>query len=190
MDNIIELLYNPDCPEDLKQLALLHLLKNKSTPRILKSKNNNFRKVSSMDDIIISYGYLFTRAYRMDKDNFYNLHNILEDNLKKTFHSMERDQSSNYFIDTTIRLSIALRFFAGGDPLYLMLTHGVSKTSVYDSVWGVVDSINTCNKLAFHFPSVQEQKQICNGYKDRSGAKLSNIIGAIDGMLVWTKKLP
>ena len=64
----------------------------------------------------------------------------------------------------------------------------MSRSSVYDSVWGVVDCINACKELEFQFPSKSEQLDICEGYKNRSSINLHNIIGAIDGMLVWIKK--
>ena len=69
-----------------------------------------------------------------------------------------------------------------------MITHQFSKASIYISVWGVVDCINTCDALAFNFPSLQDQEIIRQGYKQKSGIGLSNIIGAIDGMLIWIKK--
>jgi hypothetical protein len=42
---------------------------------------------------------------------------------------------------------MALRFFSGGCPYDIMITHGVSLASVYDSVWGVVDAINMNKEL-------------------------------------------
>ena len=53
---------------------------------------------------------------------------------------------------------------------------------------GVVDFINQCSLLKLGFPTLQEKKHICEGYKRRSSIKLPNIIGSIDGMLVWVKK--
>ena len=80
--------------------------------------------------------------------------------------------------------------FSGGDPYDLSIIHNVYRASVYDSVWGVVDCINQCTTLSFSFPSLTEQQDICAGYKRRSWINLPNIIGAIDGMLVWVKNLP
>ena len=55
-----------------------------------------------------------------------------------------------------MRLSIAIRFFVGGDPLDILQTHGVSLKSVYTSLWGVIDCVNKCDKLEFHFPTLEE----------------------------------
>ena len=59
-----------------------------------------------------------------------------------------------------MRLSLAIRFFAGADPYDLMITHGVSYISVFYAVWGVVDVINNiphfnitffCNRFEMDF---------------------------------------
>ena len=73
----------------------------------------------------------------MSVENFYCLHNILEKHLTDMFDPSNRIKTSTYFISTTIRLSIDLRYFAGGDPLDIMMVHNVSRSSVYNSVWGL-----------------------------------------------------
>ena len=141
-----------------------------------------------MRQLIRDYKSVFTRAYRMDVENFYRLHRMIKDQLTQMFFNQRRDTSSGYFIPTAIRLSIALRFFAGGSIIYLIITLNVFISSVYGSVWAVVDCVNYCNLLSFSFPSLEDQHHICEGYKNRSFIKLQNIIGAIDGILVWLKK--
>ena len=87
-----------------------------------------------------------------------------------------------------MRLSIAIRFFAGGDPLDILQTHGVSLKSVYTSLWGVIDCVNKCEELQFHFPTLEEQPEIAQGFMKKCGAKFPNVIGAIDGILIWIMK--
>ena len=123
----------------LKQLALMYASSNEKTSKKFRSKNNEYKVVSTMDSVIGRYTPYFTREFRMDVDNFYKLHNILKDKMKETFGKSNRFKTSTYFIPTIIRLSIAIRFFAGGDPVDLCVVHQVSRSSVYDSVWGVVD---------------------------------------------------
>ena len=129
----------------------------------------------------------FRRAYRMRKATFYRLHTILESDLKKHFFPKEGGKrspgKSTYLINTKMRLSMALRFFAGGSPLDIMLNHGVSFSSVFTSVWGVVDCVNRSEALRFQFPSTNEQELICNGFKSMSGASFANVIGVI--MVRW-----
>ena len=136
--------------------------------------------------------YYLPRAYRMDKPTFYKLHQLLDPLLIQHFFPKEagnRDIYSNtYLIRTEIRLSIALRYFAGASPHDLVVTHGVSMTSVFFSIWGVVDCINKCSQLNIVFPDYTTQQDIALGFKSRSGADFGTIIGAIDGILIWILK--
>lgn len=38
------------------------------------------------------------------------------------------------------------------------------------------------------FPTYDEQEKTAKGFKSMSGARFKNVIGAIDGILVWTMK--
>lgn len=144
-------------------------------------------------DIINPLGkYYFRRAYRMDVSSFFKLHSLLEQDLIDHYFPYgggKRDpKQCKYTISTDIRLSIAIRYFAGACPYDLMVSHGVSFTSVYTSVWGVVDAVNKCNKLKFEFPNHDEQRSIANGFQKMSGAGFNQVVGAIDGLLIWILK--
>ena len=136
--------------------------------------------------------YYLRRAYRMNKDTFYKLHSTLEHHLLKHFFPKEggnRDIYSNpYLIKTEIRLSITIRYFAGASPYDLCVTHGVSMTSIFYSIWGVVDCINKCPELDIRFPEYEQQEGIANGFRKRSGANFGSVVGAIDGILIWILK--
>ena len=69
-----------------------------------------------------------------------------------------------------------------------MLIHDVGLASVYYSVWGVVDAINTSDGLVYHFPNHDKQKEIADGFLAKSGAGFSNVIGAIDGLVICILK--
>ena len=157
--------------------------KQKEIPR----KRKNFR-----EDIVIPLGDVyFRRSYRMKIQSFYILYSILKSELENEFLPQvqnNRRKQSKYHIDLKIRLSAALRFFAGGDPYDIMISHGISHSSVYRSIWGVVDCVNRCETLSFHFPTHEEQRTIAQGFKSMSGALFDCVIGCIDGMLVWTTK--
>ena len=156
--------------------------------------NEKHRKRKDLDkDIFDPLGdYMICRAYRMSRDSFYVLHDILEPSLQKQFFPSDggtRDPSSDpLLIKTDMRLAIAIRCFAGGSPLDIVVSHGVSFFSVFTSVWGVVDCINKCKDLEFHFPTKEEQLDISHGYKEKSGALFPCVIGAIDGILIWILK--
>ncbi len=72
-----------------------------------------------------------------------------------------------------------------------MLSHGMSRSAVYDSAWGTVDVVNKMPSMAFNrdsadFPSHDEQTEITKGFVAMSSAGFDNIFLAIDGMLIWT----
>ena len=76
-----------------------------------------------------------------------------------------------------------------------MVTHGMGKQTVYNSVYGVVNVVNAEPSLDFNndgalFPSHDEQRNIAAGFELKSVAGFDKIIMAIDGMLVWTFSLP
>ena len=110
----------------------------------------------------------FRKSYWMDKKTFYRLHDILKPLLDSHFFPKGGGKrtvgKTLYLINTKMRLSMALGFFAGGSPLDIMVTHGVSFASVFTSVWGVVDSVNKCQQLRFNFPSHAEQEEISDGF--------------------------
>ena len=158
--------------------------KNKELPRCRKDiEKDIFRPLGD---------YNFRRAYRMKKLTFYKLHSLLQPLLLRQFFPKRggnrHPRKNSYLINTEIRLSIALRYFAGGSPLDIMMVHGVSFTSVFSSVWGVVDVVNSCTKLSFEFPSHEDQTIIANDFSQRSGANFGNVVGEIDGILIWILK--
>lgn len=158
-----------------------------------KMQEMHRRRKDLEKDIFVPLGSSFIRrSYRMSKESFYRLHSILQPQLEQHFFPKQggkRCHKKNpYLIKTETRLSVAIRIFAGGSPYDVMLTHGISFTSIFTSLWGVVECINKCTELAFQFPTHDEQKKIAKGFQNRSFAGFDCVVGAIDGILIWTKK--
>jgi hypothetical protein len=87
-------------------------------------------------------------------------------------------EENPYLIKTKIRLIIVICFFSAGPCLYdLVIIHGVSYVSVFNSVWGVVDVINKNTDLKFRFPTKEEQLKIVKGFESLSGAGIDRVIG-------------
>ena len=85
----------------------------------------------------------FKQRYRLAPQSFGKLLSILEPDLsvqneKQHLNSRHGDRP----IELPVRLAVALRYFAGGDPLDLKLIYCISKQTVYRCIWPVVDSIN------------------------------------------------
>jgi hypothetical protein len=95
----------------------------------------------------------------------------------------------NGLIHSSVRLSIALRYFAGGSVYDIALVHGVSHSEVFLCVWRVLDAINQHPDLEIKFPDDHEaQRKIADGFKTKSQAGFHICVGCIDGILIWTEK--
>lgn len=129
--------------------------------------------------------YHFVRAYRMSFAKFHQLLALLGPELA----TIPGVAAVNGIISPELRLSCAIRFFCGGDAEDLVLTHGISHTSVMRSVWRIVDAIHRTPELDIRFPSDHaEQRKIAKGFQDKSSVHFPNCVGAIDGIVIWTEK--
>ncbi|KAL9186564.1 hypothetical protein ACHAXT_005802 [Thalassiosira profunda] len=158
--------------------------------RLVGTKNvrRTRKKVENMFAQLGSYG---RKAYRMSLESFLHLHDILEPALREEFLRGQRTRNTNNRISTKLRLSAAIRFFAGASIYDIILTHGIGKQSVYESVYGVVNAVNSEKSLSLNadnapFPSHAEQREIAAGFRQKSAADFDKIVLALDGMLVWT----
>ena len=132
----------------------------------------------------------------MDKSSFNELHRVLsilirwsKKKARLSKRKTHRNGAKNGLISTRIRLSAALRYFAGGRPDDIALVHGISHTEVFNSVWKVVDAVNDCKVLDFSFPTDHgEQLSIAQKFLLNSKAGFACCVGAIDGMLIWIEK--
>lgn len=150
---------------------------------IRRKRRNMDTYIGRMDD------RHFRRKYRMDKEAFWMLLEIIEDHLPSTGEKRKLGAVPNGPISKAARLSMALRYFAGGDPLDISDFHGVHDDEVLRSVWFVVDAIHASPELNIKFPeSHMEQAIIMDGFKSKSAINIDCCVGAIDGMLVWINK--
>ncbi len=144
----------------------------------------------------------FCHAYRMSYESFLRLHDLLEVRIKeaaakirgytpKDFHgeNWSAPPISNGTISTSVRLGVAKRYFAGGSPYDIMSKFGVSHTSVFESVWMVVEAVNKLPAMNIEYPSdIEEQMMIARGFCNASKVKFDCCAGAIDGILIWMHK--
>ena len=135
---------------------------------------------------------LFRRRYRMKKSSFFELLELLADHLPPDdsgANKRKRGKTPNGPITQALRLSMALRYFAGGDPLDIADRHMVGETEPLRSVWLIVEAIHEVPSLQIQFPASHEkQMQIAQGFKARSAIGIDSCVGAIDGILIWIHK--
>ena len=143
-----------------------------------------------MDEYLGSMdGRLFRRKYRMERDSFYRLLDILGDHLPSTGEKRKRGMTPNGPITKAARLSMAIRYCAGGDTLDIADIHGVHTAEVISSVWDIIDAIHASPELNITYPEDHnEQMAVADGFRHKSAVNMDCCAGAIDGMLVWMNK--
>ena len=129
----------------------------------------------------------FRRSYRMNQASFWKLLDILEPVLARP--PRKKGRAPNGDVPPSVRLAIALRFFAGGDPLDLCAVFSVNSEVVYQSIWRVVEAINHSKKLEICYPTHHDdQQKIADEFKAKSDVQFNNCAGCVDGILIWIHK--
>ena len=136
------------------------------------------------------------RCYRMADTSFWKLHLLLKEKIdnpaapsQQARKRKRRGGPPNGPIESSSRLCIALRYFAGGDPHDIAQVHGVSHTEVFKSVWKVVNAVHQTPALDICFPTDHaEQTRIAREFQEVSDANFGNCVGAIGGILIWINK--
>jgi hypothetical protein len=148
------------------------------------------RKRKYVNDIFNELGpHYVRRAYRMESDSFWKLCRLLRPFVVKASSKKFRSGAKNGLIPTPTKISVALRYFAGGSPYDISVVHGISHTDVFRCVWTVVDAVNACPEFAFGYPSDHsEQQKIADGFAAVSRGIFNCCAGAIDGILVWMER--
>ena len=138
--------------------------------------------------------HYFRRSFRMSYSTFGRLYRLLEDGLKKEsgtkrFESDYVERSPNGPVLLTVRLAAAIRFFADGEAYDIAYMCGVSHTVVFESIGIVVNAINKCEEMKISFPtSHARQREIARGFRSKSEVGFDNVVGCIDGIVIWTHK--
>jgi hypothetical protein len=92
-------------------------------------------------------------------------------------------------VSTSVRLGCALYYFAGGSPYDIMAKYGLSHASVYESIWAVVEAVNSFDEFSIEYPAPETaQLKIAHKFENVSKVKFNNCAGAIGGILIWILK--
>lgn len=156
----------------------------------IKGRKTRRRQRSSLESIFHEYGPLyFKRAYRMKEESFWKLLDLIEDKLGKGVGKRKRGKAPNGDVPSSVRLAIALRYLAGGDPIDICAVYKVHSSVVYQSIWMVVEAINKTKELQIQFPTKHEDQQVlAEEFTHRSSIGFNNCAGCVDGMLIWINK--
>lgn len=185
--------------DNLAQMAcLLVILDGNELDAMKRGSKRNSKNISrtrkDVDKMILELGIYARRAYRMSEVSLDMLHSELKAGIDAHFSFNDANGRSgpNGLVPSKLRLSCAIRYFAGAEVYDLILSHGMGRSTIYDSIWGIVDVVNSTPSLSLNtggdiFPTHAEQELISQGFLERSGAGFDQVIGAVDGMLVWTE---
>ena len=187
-----DLAFNALIASQQQYIALIQSTADKAFYKRHPKKQNNKvynikRKRKTIRQVYNEMGRTyFRRAYRMDYEVFLKLFKIILPNLKK-IKNPTRKQCPNGPIPLSARLGAAIRFWAGGQAYDIKMIFGMSHSEVFHSVDMCLEAINQCDELGFTFPADHaKQKEIADGFKEKSEAELDWCVGVIDGMLIWT----
>lgn len=172
----------------------------KASRRGKETKSRTRRSVSQVH--ALQGEYYFRRAHRMSSYSFWKLFRMLEKNIdeailrkrqlvqrgtKKTSRNGNpHPKPPNGRIPSSVRLALALRYFAGGAIDDLAPLYEVCPTEVKYSIWYVVEAVGRHPAFAIEYPDDHEQQhQIARGFAAKSEVGFQCCAGAIDGVLVW-----
>ena len=130
----------------------------------------------------------------MTEEAFWDLHELLKPHMGSSRKRAGKEKKhknggKNGLISTETRLSAAIRYFAGGRPEDIAISHGIAHSEVFYSCWKIVDAVNNCPELAFGFPeSHEKQRELAAAFQGNSRANIDCCAGAVDGLLIWIER--
>mmetsp|Transcript_21976 Transcript_21976/g.34449 ORF Transcript_21976/g.34449 Transcript_21976/m.34449 type:complete len:137 (+) Transcript_21976:1979-2389(+) len=97
----------------------------------------------------------FRRYYKISRVDFEDLHKQLHPKLKHAYPGRAAGAAGGA-IWPEVKLSMALRWMAGGNYMDVYLLHGVSDASFWKSVYVVLDAMSTIEGLQAKHPMLAE----------------------------------
>ena len=134
----------------------------------------------------------FARRYRMSEEKFNSLLSKCAD-VSKFFRPLDEQQKrlvrNSYGcegIDPRHKLGAAMRWCSGGSYLDIRLVHTMSKTSMYECVWQMVDAINKSPDMKLSFPWDDEDglNELEMGFAKLSKGKVRGCVFSVDGFCI------
>ena len=137
---------------------------NKSLPREDRMPRMDWDRFSDRLDACA----LWKRFYRMSKDSFFELLALVRPELER-----DTEKGDNASFDGVVtpeqRLSITLRYLAGGAYQDICLIHGIVTSTFYDVVKTTLIALDACPALEISFPLYDEQSGLGSSGLGSSG---------------------
>ena len=125
----------------------------------------------------------FKRRYRLDFDSFMKLLRVISKDLDVDDECRAACGRQGELVRNEVKLAIALRYLAGGDPKDLWMIYGVSYSYVYQCVWAVIDAINLRIKIQFPIDDPEKLATLEAEFRSTSrGGVWRGQVAALDGV--------
>ena len=89
------------------------------------------------------------------------------------------------------RVSMGLRFFAGGSYLDLSAIHGIGHLALYNSVWEFTDAVSAASSMDIRIPLTDPvwRARTAALFQFRQDSPFNNMLGAFDGIAIKQTEL-
>ena len=124
----------------------------------------------------------FQETYKVSVPEFRALAAALRDYIALVSH--KGVCSSGSYVSAELRLSMFLRYIAGGQVKDIIHMHGVHNSTFYQAIWQVVDFVNNTIPLAYPLGDNSKLKSIAEGFCVITKGVITRCGGAIDGIAI------
>ena len=134
----------------------------------------------------------FKRHHRISTELFDEIHKKIEPriNSRSKYARKTCCRGNVSAVDSRSRLSMTLKHLAGSKMQDIERAHGVSRSTVTQSISRTLDAIIAEFPIeAFPFDDVESLQKIADGFRSKStGGLFNNVVGAFDGYLLRISK--
>ena len=134
----------------------------------------------------------FARYYRVDRQSFADIVEMITPPLPELRKRRKRGRkSSGGFVEFDLRLSMALRYLAGGSYLDIMYLHGVSRSTCYKHIFGTLKAMDMALPeftLDEDIHSLERCRALTATFAAKTDEYIQGAIAAWDGIIFKVEK--
>jgi hypothetical protein len=171
---------------DMRKKLLIIALVASSASDVERQPNRNRRQMVWSERVASLTAKQFRQRYRIDLEGF----NQVLEKIRPAFPPMRANVPSQ--VPPELRLSMALRWMAGGSYLDIADLHGVAESTFFELLWETVEAIDK----AYELPLLAQLERVedgaleplIEGFDRKSAGMIRGCFGAIDGLAVKIEK--
>ena len=175
----------------LVAVAALTISRQEQIARFARVRNcaDRFRQRLNFTDFVKDMRQdEFARYYRLPSRAAFDdvLSRVSPPAEQVAFRAARARKSTGGFVPYSLRLSMALRYMAGGSALDIMYLHGVGRSTFYNCIWPMLRAIDE-GLPAFSLPddikSLARCRRLAAGFSRRTDGHIQGAITAWDGII-------